>query len=116
MRRIFIILLCAFMVLSHGGIVAAHSHDSDVAAHDDHGGLHASDHDDDHDRAATDGDADTTAPHSTIAHSHAAVDVIARAPMLARANFIILRVEPPLLRDADPPSAIVLPGLEPPDA
>lgn len=116
MRRIFIILLCTFMALSHGGIAAAHSHDSNVAAHDDHGGMHASDHDDDHDRAAIDVDDDTTAPHSTIAHSHVAVDVIARAPMLARASFITLRAEPPLLRDADPPSATVLPGLEPPDA
>jgi len=117
-------MLCAFMVLSHGGIVAAHSHyaipghDGVAASHvDDHASLHASDHDDDHDRAATGTDDDGSAPQQApIAHSHGVVDAIAKAPVLARVSGVTLRFEPPLRRDVVPPSATVAPGLEPPNA
>ena len=121
MRRYFIILLCAFMALSHGGVVTAHSHDAEAAVHGDagHVAAHAANHDDAHDRAAPDADFDDDplSPHQApIGHSHAAADAVAKAPMLAGVHVVKLRFEPPLRRDAVPPSATVAPGLEPPDA
>ena len=132
MRRLVLILICALMAMSHGGLVAAHSHDDGIAVHHgDHSARHVtvdladhhSDHDadaagyDNHGSAAVDDDGDPTSPNSsTIAHSHIVVDGLATPPVLASVRVVTLRFEPPLRRDALPPSATVAPGLEPPDA
>ena len=119
------------MAMSHGGLVAAHSHDDGMAAsHDDHSATHATvdiadhkaDHDDaaahdDHDIAPVDADGDRPSSNpSTIAHSHIVVDASATPPVLASVRVVTLCFEPPLRRDALPPSATIAPGLEPPDA
>lgn len=119
------------MAMSHGGLVAAHSHDDGMAAHhDDHSATYATadiadhdaDHDDaaahdDHDIAPVDGDDDRPSQNpSTVAHSHIVVDASATPPVLACVRVVTLRFEPPLRRDALPPSATIAPGLEPPDA
>jgi hypothetical protein len=113
--------------MSHGGLVAAHSHDDGAATHhvghavahvtvDDADHQDATGHDD-HDGLKVDHDDDGPAPHpSTIAHSHIVVDTPARPPLLAGVRVLTLRFEPPLHHDALPPSATVAPGLEPPDA
>ena len=119
--------MCAFMAMSHGGIVAAHSHYNGVSAHHQDASAHhetadPAAHDDDHDYSAddsaavaVDNDGDRPAP-STIAHHHIVADASARPPVLASVRVVNLRFEPPLRRDALPPSATVAPGLEPPDA
>ncbi len=126
-HRFLIILMCAFMATSHGGIVAAHSHYDGMSAHHLNTAAHhetadSAAHDDDHDNGphenaavAVDNDGDRPAP-STIAHHHIVVDASARPPVLASVRVVNLRFEPPLRRDALPPSATVAPGLEPPDA
>jgi hypothetical protein len=131
-RRFVLILICALMAFSHGGLVAAHSHHDGISAHHDddsarhvigdvadHDGDHdadATDHDD-HGSAAVDDDSDRPSSNpSTIAHSHINVDASATPPVLASVRVVTLRFEPPLRRDALPPSATVAPGLEPPDA
>lgn len=115
--------------MSHGGLVAAHSHDDGISAH--HGGHSAAsstvelaEHDAEDDHVTTghesaavdrDGDSSSTNPTSMI-HNHIVVDASAKPPTLQNARVILSRFELPLQRDTLPPSATVAPGLEPPDA
>lgn len=124
MRRFLTSLLCALVLLSHGGLVAAHTHGSDTGVEHIGGlSLHADDHRDgplddhalayDHDDHQSD---DGNPASSTGSHSHAAVDGVPRAPEAPSISVVMQSVQLYDPRYLDPPSTVIAPGLEPPTA
>ena len=121
MRRLLTSLLCALLLLSHGGIVAAHSHD---AGHSDaHAGAavtNADEHatsDSGPGSAAVDRDGaegDHAPAQSPFSHSHAAVDGVARLAETGTILIFATSVRHVGQSDLKPASTVIAPGLEPP--
>lgn len=123
-RQILTIIVGALLVLSHGGLAAAHTHGAHAAGvHAPTASAHADDHHfgtsdtveaaRDHDKPDVDSDKSSS---STASHSHVAVDGVARTPV----THFVPELEKPVRHvgrgHLQPSSAVVAPGLEPPTA
>lgn len=115
-------MLCAFLLLSHGGIVAAHDHDD---GHIDANSAISSDHIGGHSisgsevsHAAVDrdepGSGQSDPAQSPFAHSHVVVDGVARLPETVPVVIAGTSVRPVGRSYLKPASTVVAPGLEPP--
>lgn len=122
MRPILTLVLCAFLLFSHGGLVPAHAHGTEVGqAHSEIATAHDGDHhvaDVGVDDVAADQNANETgdpesAP-SAFAHNHVAVDGAARTPQPLAVLLVTESVSPFDRGYLQPSSAVVAPGLEPP--
>ena len=118
MRRLLTSILCAILLLSHGGIVAAHAHDPvHAVVLVDHDGDHLASHAE-IGHAAADRDETQTGPlnpaQGPFSHSHAAVDVVTRMPEASATLFPAESVHHVGRIYLKPASALVAPGLEPP--
>lgn len=124
MRPILTLVLCAFLLFSHGGLVPAHAHGTEDGqahseigtAHDDHhhvadGGIYDVAADEDANETA-----DPKAAPSGFSHHHLSIDGVARAPQ-PLAVVIVTKVVRPIGQGyLRPTSNVVAPGLEPPKA
>lgn len=123
-RRIVTIIIGALLMLSHGGLVAAHSHmPQSTGAHTATTTAHVDDHHVDtgdkgevaldQDEPDFDGEKSPSSPSS---HSHVAVDGVARTPVPRFVPASVKLVRHAGRRHLEPSSAVVAPGLEPPTA